>query len=148
MLNYIHKQPSYQLGSVSYSPLLQTLNRLAAVDSAFSISAKNLSDAINNKEFDNHSDSFHTRFSLDETDSQYSLSIELPGYSSKEVKVEVEDYILLVEASNDKKGKTNRKIVLWEGIDFNKISGEMKDGILVVALPKIEQVKPKKIEIK
>jgi len=124
----------YNFGSVSYSPLFKNLNYL-------------LSETFGDGEFGKSLNSFNTRFNLDETDSEYSLSLELPGYSSKEVKVEVEDYVLLVNAENEKKGKTSREIVLWEGIDFNKVSGAMKDGILTVTLPKIEKVKPRQIQI-
>jgi HSP20 family protein len=91
--------------------------------------------------------SYQSRLKLNENDSQYELTIELPGYSNKDVEVSVEDYVLTVKASNDKRGETLRRVSLWEGIDFEKVTGKIEDGVLTVKLPKVEKVKPKKIQI-
>jgi HSP20 family protein len=45
-------------------------------------------------------------------------------------------------------GEFSRKFKLPDVIDVEKVSAELKDGILTIALPKIEAVKPKKIEVK
>jgi HSP20 family molecular chaperone IbpA len=93
------------------------------------------------------SNSYESRLKLSETDCCYELSLQLPGYSSKEVEVSVKDYVLRVEAKNEKFGETLREITLWDGIDFDKVSGKIENGILSVQLPKIENIKPKKIKI-
>lgn len=104
-------------------------------------------DALFAEAFDLASTSYSSRLKLNETDSQYTLSLELPGYSNKDVEVSVENYILSIKAENNSKGATSRKVSLWKGLDFDKISGKMENGILTVTLPKIEKEKPKKIKI-
>jgi HSP20 family protein len=124
-----YKSPTSQLGRVSYAPLIQNF------------------DSLLNQLFNYNQTSFNSRIKLNETDSQWSLTLELPGYSSKDAEVSVEDKTLHVKAKlNDR--ETNRELSLWEGIAFEKVSGSMKDGLLTVNLPKVEKVKPRKIEIK
>jgi HSP20 family molecular chaperone IbpA len=45
-------------------------------------------------------------------------------------------------------GRFYRQFTLSEVIDQNKISAHLKNGILRVVLPKIEQVKPRKIDVR
>jgi HSP20 family protein len=45
-------------------------------------------------------------------------------------------------------GDYYRSFTIGEAIDVNKISAELKDGVLTVHLPKSEAVKPKKIQVK
>ena len=123
-----YSKPIQSLGRVTYSPL-------------FSF------DSLFDQAFDRMTTSYQSRLKLNENDSQYELTLELPGYSNKDVEVSVEDYVLTIKASNDKRGETLRKVSLWEGIDFEKVTGKIEDGVLTVKLPKVEKVKPKKIQI-
>ena len=45
-------------------------------------------------------------------------------------------------------GEFERTFKLADVIDIEKVSAELKDGILKITLPKSEAVKPKKIEVK
>jgi HSP20 family molecular chaperone IbpA len=89
---------------------------------------------------------FSSRMKLDETDSQWELSLELPGYANKDIEVSVRDSILEVRAKNEKYGETTKTLELWQGIQTEGISGKMQDGILIVNLPK-EQKVVKKIPV-
>lgn len=120
---------SPKFGRVSYSPLIRDF------------------DSLLDKLFDYEQSSYNSRLTLNENDSQYIIALELPGYSAKDVEVDIENKILRVKATKGEK-TTSRELSLWEGIDFEKVTGSLKDGLLTVILPKVEKVKPRKIEIK
>lgn len=124
-----YEQPKYQIGHVSYSPIFNSFDNL--IDQAF----------------DKLSNSYSSRLKLNEADSCYELSIDLPGYSSKDIDTSIEDYTLTIAAKNEKRGETIRTVALWDGIDFEKVSGKIEDGILTISLPKLEKAKPKKIKV-
>jgi HSP20 family protein len=83
---------------------------------------------------------------LDENDKDYILTLELPGFSSKDIEVTVERNTLYVKAKRGQISADN-ELKLWSGIDLDKIKGSVKDGLLTVTLPKLEKKKPKRIEI-
>ena len=79
---------------------------------------------------------------------------ELPGIKKEDVKVEVHDRLLTVNAERlEKEGESeeafsmSRSISVPEGIRGDAISAKLEDGILTVTLPKQESRKPKLIEI-
>lgn len=45
-------------------------------------------------------------------------------------------------------GSFNRLVELPTGVDSDKVSAEFKNGVLTVTLPKREEVKPRRIEVK
>tara|TARA_B110001454_G_scaffold184213_1_gene179784 strand:+ start:195 stop:626 length:432 start_codon:yes stop_codon:yes gene_type:complete len=112
--------------------------------------------------FYNKSTSWVPQFEVREIDDSYQIFAELPGMNKKDINIEVIDGNLTIsgEKSNsdkDKKnyseisyGKFNRNFNLPEDILSDKVSAKMKDGILAIYIPKMEQVKPevKKIAIK
>ena len=92
------------------------------------------------------SSQFSSRMKLSEDESGWSLSLELPGYATKDVEVDIQDNTLFVKANNEKFGEVSRSLDLWSGIEFDKVSGKMENGILIVNLPK-EVKKGKKIKL-
>ena len=112
--------------------------------------------------FYNKSTSWVPQFEVREIDDSYQIFAELPGMNKKDINIEVIDGNLTIsgEKSNsdkDKKNyseisysKFNRNFNLPEDILSDKVSAKMKDGILAIYIPKMEQVKPevKKIAIK
>ena len=112
--------------------------------------------------FYNKSTSWVPQFEVREIDDSYQIFAELPGMNKKDVNIEVIDGNLTIsgEKSNsdkDKKhyseisyGKFNRNFNLPVDVLSDKVSAKMKDGILAIYIPKMEQVKPevKKIAIK
>jgi HSP20 family protein len=87
--------------------------------------------------------------------------VEMPGVEKKNVQISVEDGVLNVQGRLDltkyqglaplyteyNVGHYSRSFRLSSKIDQNKIGAEMKDGVLSLTLPKIEQAKPRTIRV-
>lgn len=103
------------------------------------------------------------RSNVVETESVYIVEMELPGISSEDVSVELKDGSL--EISGEKKipepaegskllksdrqsGTFSRTYKFSTQLDADKISASFKNGMLLVELPKSDQVRPRKIEVK
>lgn len=91
------------------------------------------------------------------------VKAELPGVDKKDVKISLSENTLTIrgerkEEKETKKedyyccerafGSYSRTIALPVEIDKSKAKASYKNGILEIILPKIEEVKPKEIEIK
>ena len=99
-----------------------------------------------------------------ETDKAYVVEAELAGYKQDEVQVNVDKHVLRLtsskqspkEEAKDKKSLVReryykafeRSFSLPEDIDENAITGEFTNGLLVLTLPKKEEVQMKTIEVK
>jgi HSP20 family protein len=90
------------------------------------------------------------------------VSFELPGVSEKDVNVSITGDLLTVrgerqwqeQAKNDNYhrlermyGKFERSVQLPFPVQANKVKATYRDGVLVVTLPKAEEVKPREIKI-
>jgi HSP20 family protein len=87
--------------------------------------------------------------------------VEMPGVEKKNVQISVEDGVLNVQGRLDltkyqglaplyteyNVGHYSRSFRLSSKIDQNKIGAEMKDGVLSLTLPKIEEAKPRTIRV-
>ena len=98
-----------------------------------------------------------------ESETGYSLVMELPGVSASDVSIEMKENRLEVRGekkipetgeserlakSERRGGDFVRKFEFASQIDADAISAEFKDGLLTISLPKSEKVLPRKIEIK
>lgn len=101
---------------------------------------------------------FHPHTDIEETENHYVVNIDIPGVAKKDLNIEVRDEQLVVsgERKSAKKeagfservyGKFQRVIALPTGIDPEKIEAQYEDGVLAVAIPKAESVKPRQIKI-
>jgi len=98
-----------------------------------------------------------------EYDDKVGIIAEIPGLDKKDLKIEVEDGILII--SGDKHGLFNdegakvlrrelkgssfkRQFELGEQLDGDNIKASFKDGLLSVDIPKVEPTKPKKLSVK
>jgi len=103
------------------------------------------------------------RSNVIESDGAYSVELELPGIASEDVSVELKDGNLEISGekkmadmpegskllkSERRKGTFQRSFKFSTQLDADKISASFKNGILLVELPKSEQVLPRKIEVK
>jgi HSP20 family protein len=97
-----------------------------------------------------------------EDKSSYYVEAELPGMSKEDIQIEVENNVLSLkgERRSERKeeqesyhfversyGSFYRSFALPKNVNADGIQAEYKDGVLHVALPKREEVKPKKVSI-
>jgi HSP20 family molecular chaperone IbpA len=97
-----------------------------------------------------------------ETEGALTVVMEMPGVDEGNVDISVQDGTLKVEGRLDFSkyeglqpvyteyniGHYARSFSLSSKIDQNKIGAEMKDGVLSLVLPKVEEAKPRTIQVK
>ena len=95
-----------------------------------------------------------------EQESGLTLVADMPGVTSKNLKVDIDKGILTLEGDveiENKGGQLHdefdlagyyRQFRLPEHLDTNKVDAQLKDGVLTLKLPKAEAAKPKRIEVK
>jgi HSP20 family molecular chaperone IbpA len=97
-----------------------------------------------------------------ESNDALNVVLEMPGVDKSSVDVRVEDGILKIEGRLDfskyqglqplyteyNVGHYSRSFRLSSKIDQNKIAAELNDGVLSLVLPKVEEAKPRTIQVK
>jgi HSP20 family protein len=106
---------------------------------------------------------FAPRTNVAETDAALEVTVELPGMKPDDFKVEVHNGNLWItgekKEEKEEKGKTfhryerhfgafRRIVPLPTTVKAEKVDAIYRDGVLKVALPKTEEVKPKAIPVK
>lgn len=93
-----------------------------------------------------------------ETENSYELDIDLPGFKKDEVKVELKDGTLTIQAvkgldkdETDKQGHyirreryagaCSRSFYVGDDVRASEVSAKFEDGILRISLPKLDQKK-------
>ncbi|KAF6155341.1 hypothetical protein GIB67_019867 [Kingdonia uniflora] len=100
-----------------------------------------------------------TPWEIKEDENDYKMRFDMPGMTKKDVKVWVEDKMLVVKAEKVAKkkdgtlenegegeeggewsaksyGRYSCRIALPENVEFDKIKAEVKDGVLYISIPK------------
>ena len=99
---------------------------------------------------------------IHETQDALTVILEMPGVGKDNVNVRVENGVLNVEGRLDLSkyqglrplyteyniGHYSRSFQLSSKIDQTKIGAALKDGVLSLTLPKAEETKPRKIDVK
>jgi HSP20 family protein len=97
-----------------------------------------------------------------ESNDALNVVLEMPGVDKNSVDIRVEDSVLKIEGRLDfskyqglqplyteyNVGHYSRSFRLSSKIDQNKIAAELNDGVLSLVLPKVEEAKPRTIEVK
>ena len=93
----------------------------------------------------------------------YVIRAELPGLKREDIDVSLEDGALVLSGEREAEkveegvevhrqerfyGKFQRALSLPEPVAADKVKADYKDGVLTVTLPKSEEAKPKKIDVR
>jgi HSP20 family protein len=107
--------------------------------------------------------SFTPRVRITEDKDNFYLNLEMPGIPKEDVKISLEDSTLSISGTKKHQNKTeesnlimneifygefSRSFNLSDDIKKDNIDAEFKDGLLIITLPKKEEVKPVVKEIK
>jgi HSP20 family protein len=97
-----------------------------------------------------------------ESEDALTVVLEMPGVDRDRIEIGVDHGVLTVEGNIDfgkyeglqpvyseyYVGPYRRSFRISNQIDQDKISAEMRDGVIKLVLPKAEQAKPRKIEVR
>ena len=96
-------------------------------------------------------------------DERLVVSASLPGFEPGEISVSVDDDILTIRAEHPTAeengeptyllrerghGSVRRSLRLPDNLDTDQAESEFRNGVLTVTFPKIEDAKPRRIEVK
>lgn len=97
------------------------------------------------------------RTDIRETDNGYAIDVDLPGYSKENIKIDVTDGYLTINAKMDKEnsdrnngtyvrreryfGECSRSFYVGEAVEAEDIKASFKNGILSLEIPKMDESK-------
>ena len=106
---------------------------------------------------------FTPRANVVESDEGFEVTVDLPGMEADEVDVEISNGSLWISGERkeekEERGKTyhqierrygefRRVIPLGATVNEENVEAAFKDGVLTITVPKMEEAKPKHIEVK
>ena len=92
---------------------------------------------------------------VNETETEFFLSADMPGLDKKDVSVDIHDGVITIKGErgidNEKStdgyrirerqlGSFNRSFRLPDNVNEEKVAAKFKNGVLTVALPKIKEI--------
>ncbi|MBI4548049.1 MAG: Hsp20/alpha crystallin family protein [Ignavibacteriae bacterium] len=98
-----------------------------------------------------------------EQENDYVVKVDLPGVNKSDVKITVQNDVLTIRGEKkqekEKKGENyhrversygsfQRSFTLPSSVMSDKIEASYDNGVLTITLPKVEEAKPKEIEVK
>lgn len=97
-------------------------------------------------------------YDIEETESHYVLSFDLPGMKQEDINIEVQDRVLSISGERKREeksvrhserfyGRFERQFSLPDNVNADAVEANYENGVLKIALPKLEEVKPKKVQI-
>jgi HSP20 family protein len=98
-----------------------------------------------------------TGLDVEETDDEVIVRADAPGFGPGDIDVQVSDNTLKVAAERKAEGKGKglnverrlfRTVTLPAGVDPGRVEATYRHGVLELRLPKTEQAKWRKIEVK
>jgi HSP20 family protein len=105
---------------------------------------------------------FSPKFDVKETKEGYVFRADLPGVDEKNLDISLTGNLLTISGRREEEkreqsetyyasertyGSFSRAFTLPEGTDGDHVTADLKDGVLVLTIPKKPEVQPKKISI-
>lgn len=106
---------------------------------------------------------FSPALDVEETEDRFMLYVELPGVNAENVDVSLEENVLTVsgersfydqrEAEGFRRierhfGRFHRAVRLPDRVDPAGVEASYRDGMLTISVPKAEEAKPRRIEVR
>jgi len=106
---------------------------------------------------------FAPALDVEETEDGFTLFIELPGVAAEDVEITLEENVLTVSGERvfyaDKEpsefrrversfGRFHRAVRLPDRVDGEHVQADYRDGLLTITVPKAEEAKPRRIEVR
>jgi len=100
---------------------------------------------------------------VNETETEFFLSADMPGLDKKDVSVDIHDGVITIKGERDidnekstdgyrirerQLGSFNRSFRLPDNVNEDKIAAKFKNGVLTVTLPKTKEILPEGRQIK
>jgi HSP20 family protein len=97
---------------------------------------------------------------LEETDDAYLIELELPGVKRDDVAIDMSGNEVrvygevkqrerkgILRRQNRKVGQFDYRFTLPSEVDADKITAELRDGVLILHAPKVESAKPRRVKV-
>ncbi len=106
---------------------------------------------------------FAPALDVEETEDEFTLVIELPGVAPEDVDITLEENVLTVSGERafyaDKEadgfrrversfGRFHRAVRLPDRVAGDRVQADYRDGLLTITVPKAEEAKPRRIEVR
>lgn len=117
---------------------------------------------LNRRKMDLQNFDWTPRVNVEEKGDGFEITLEVSGMKKEEIDIEVQDAVLTIKGERKLEmedtdrnyhicersyGTFQRAFTLPENVKPDDIEAEYKDGILRLALPKVEPQKPKEIKV-
>ncbi len=117
---------------------------------------------VNRRKMDLQNFDWTPRVNVEELEDRFEITAELPGMKKEDIDIEIQDDVLTLKGERKVEkeeketsyhvcersyGTFQRAFTLPDNVRGDGIEAEYKDGILRLALPKVEPQKPKEIKV-
>lgn len=89
-------------------------------------------------------------YDMQEGENGYLLSVDLPGVTKDDLKIEIADQVLTLSGERKRAGEGQKfmcRFSIPETADATKIEANLENGVLEIGIPKKEAAKPRAIQI-
>jgi HSP20 family protein len=90
---------------------------------------------------------WNPHFDVTEDTAQIVLEADVPGVKQEQLDIQIENNVLTVKGERNPARTFSRTFKLPETVDAEKISAQLRDGVLKLTLPKRAEAQPRQIKV-